>query len=118
MPTVASAFPVSSFETTLFSPPIHNSLVRIHDSRPDCYRETTDVPEREKYRFLLNLILETPTNMNKSILVAIVAAFTIITYLVLYYLLGFEQKKALIVTGAAFLAMVIPELIRARRSRG
>lgn len=55
--------------------------------------------------------------MNKTILLVIVIAFTVATYLVMYYLIGWDQKRSLIVTGVAFLAMVLPEIIAMARGR-
>ena len=55
--------------------------------------------------------------MNRAILAVIVVAFTILTYLFMHYLVGWDQKRSLMVTAIAFLAMILPEIFKGARRR-
>ena len=55
--------------------------------------------------------------MSKAVLAIIVLVFTILTYVFMHYVVGWDQKRSLIVTGIAFLAMVLPEIFKAARGR-
>jgi hypothetical protein len=59
--------------------------------------------------------------MNQSNLIAVrlITAVVLITiaYLVMYYVIGMEQKKALIVTGVAAVITILPEVISIIRKK-